>query len=502
MHRAGRSDEAQAIADRALAGVLAPHEEAEVRLSLSSMSSRSTVARAQENRRALALPGLSTSIRARHLAWLAYNLAVGGEPVAAAAEVSALEAAEQTADLETRVMAGLALACADGAGGAYTRALSRIDDLRRMSGDHDAWFFGAVLSFHRAHALAVLGRLDEARATVVDGIVSARAERDSRVLDAWTRFGGLLRISAGQLSDARAEVASPVPADEEPAVDTFAGVARMVALCEIGAHLGDAALLRAGRTAARRAGAGSSPAVRRLAARLLVRTASGPDTAVEAVRLLAGDPLTPATPLVPNDLGYHPWVARVALAAGATEVADRAVAVTGSLERQNPGAPLFAGLAGHTRALVAGDTATLVDAARLLRRTPRPLLAAAAAEDAGRLLAEQGKQSAAVEHLESAFDTYAAGDAIADARRVARLLRRHGVVRRVSTARPARGLGSLTGSELQVVRIIAAGATNRGAAEQLYLSPHTVSSHLRSAFTKLGINSRVQLARVLQDEDL
>jgi DNA-binding CsgD family transcriptional regulator len=501
LHRAGRSDEAQELADRALAGVLPPYEEARVRLSLSSMSSRSTVARAQENRRALALPGLSPSIRARHLAWLAYNLAVGGEPAAAAAAVSAQEAAEQTADLETRVMAGLALACADGAGGAYTRALVRIDDLRRVSGDHDPWFFGAVLAFHRAHALAVLGRLEEARATVVDGIVSARAERDSRVLDAWTQFGGLLRISAGQLSDARAEVASLVPADEEPAVDTFAGVVRMVALCEIGAYLGDAASLRAGRTAARRAGAGSSPAVRRLAARLLVRTASGPDAA-EAVRLLADDPLTPATPLVPNDVGYHPWVARVALAAGATEVAERAVSVTGSLDRQNSGVPLFAGLAGHTRALVAGDTAMLVDAAQLLRRTQRPLLAAAAAEDAGRLLAEQGRPSAAVEHLETAFDTYAAGDAKADARRVARLLRRHGVVRRVSTGRPARGLGSLTRSELQVVRIIASGATNRGAAEQLYLSPHTVSSHLRSAFTKLGINSRVQLARMLQDEDL
>jgi DNA-binding CsgD family transcriptional regulator len=50
-----------------------------------------------------------------------------------------------------------------------------------------------------------------------------------------------------------------------------------------------------------------------------------------------------------------------------------------------------------------------------------------------------------------------------------------------------------------VVRIIAEGATNRRAAEQLYLSPHTVSSHLRSAFTKLGITSRVQLARVLQE---
>lgn len=502
LHQAGRSDRAQVLADRALAGVLPPHEEAKVRLSLSSMTTRSTVARAEENSRALALPGLTTLIRARHLGWLAYNLAVGGEPAATAAVESAMDAAEVTADLETRVMTGLALACIDGAGGVHTRALTRIENLRRVSRDHDPWFFGAILEFHRAHVLAVLGRLDEARATVVDGIVAARDERDSRVLTAWARFGGLLRISAGQLSDARAEVASAVPAaDAEPAIDTFAGVVHMVALCEIGAHLGDRASLRAGRAAARAAGAGSSPAVRRLAARLLARTASGPAAATEAARLLDDDPLTPATPLVPNDL-HHPWMARVALAAGATDLAERAVAVAVSLDRQNPGVPLFTGLAGHTRALVADDPDMLVDAARLLQGTQRPLLAAAAAEDAGRLLAERGRRSAAVEHLNAAFGTYTAHEATADARRVVQLLRHQGVVRRLGTSRPARGVPSLTSSELQVVRIIAAGATNREAAEELYLSPHTVSSHLRSAFAKLGINSRVQLARALQDEAL
>jgi DNA-binding NarL/FixJ family response regulator len=160
--------------------------------------------------------------------------------------------------------------------------------------------------------------------------------------------------------------------------------------------------------------------------------------------------------------------------------------------------PLFAGLARHTRGLVAEDTAMLIDAARLLERTQRPLLAAAAAEDAGRVLAER-RMRAAVEHLNAAFDTYAAHGATVDARRVGRLLRRQGVARRALADRPENGWASLTSSELQVVRIIAAGATNRSAAEQLYLSPHTVSSHLRSAFTKLGINSRVQLARVLHE---
>jgi DNA-binding CsgD family transcriptional regulator len=46
------------------------------------------------------------------------------------------------------------------------------------------------------------------------------------------------------------------------------------------------------------------------------------------------------------------------------------------------------------------------------------------------------------------------------------------------------------------VRLVAGGATNRSAAEQLYVSPHTVSTHLRHAFAKLGITSRNELIRI------
>jgi DNA-binding CsgD family transcriptional regulator/predicted ATPase len=52
----------------------------------------------------------------------------------------------------------------------------------------------------------------------------------------------------------------------------------------------------------------------------------------------------------------------------------------------------------------------------------------------------------------------------------------------------------LTKSELAVVELVAQGATNRQAAERLFLSPHTVSTHLRHTFEKLGIRSRVELA--------
>ncbi|MGH3636056.1 MAG: response regulator transcription factor [Mycobacterium sp.] len=42
------------------------------------------------------------------------------------------------------------------------------------------------------------------------------------------------------------------------------------------------------------------------------------------------------------------------------------------------------------------------------------------------------------------------------------------------------------------------GATNRDAATQLHLSPHTVKTHLHNAFTKLGITCRAQLAQLMR----
>ena len=39
--------------------------------------------------------------------------------------------------------------------------------------------------------------------------------------------------------------------------------------------------------------------------------------------------------------------------------------------------------------------------------------------------------------------------------------------------------------------------TNREVAQELFVSPHTVSMHLRHAFAKLGVKSRVELTRLV-----
>jgi len=56
-------------------------------------------------------------------------------------------------------------------------------------------------------------------------------------------------------------------------------------------------------------------------------------------------------------------------------------------------------------------------------------------------------------------------------------------------------LAALTPKEYQVAALIAQGATNRVAAQGLFLSTRTVEVHLANVYRKLGINSRAQLVR-------
>jgi DNA-binding CsgD family transcriptional regulator len=56
------------------------------------------------------------------------------------------------------------------------------------------------------------------------------------------------------------------------------------------------------------------------------------------------------------------------------------------------------------------------------------------------------------------------------------------------------GWKSLTSTERAVSQLVAEGLTNGAVARQLYISPHTVNTHLRHVFAKLGVSNRVALA--------
>jgi sigma-54 dependent transcriptional regulator, acetoin dehydrogenase operon transcriptional activator AcoR len=61
---------------------------------------------------------------------------------------------------------------------------------------------------------------------------------------------------------------------------------------------------------------------------------------------------------------------------------------------------------------------------------------------------------------------------------------------------PVPGWADLTGTQRIVAELVTDGLTNRGVGARLFLSPHTVDFHLRQIYRKLGVRSRVELARL------
>jgi DNA-binding CsgD family transcriptional regulator len=57
--------------------------------------------------------------------------------------------------------------------------------------------------------------------------------------------------------------------------------------------------------------------------------------------------------------------------------------------------------------------------------------------------------------------------------------------------------GGLTPTQRRVAELVAAGMTNRQAADKLFMSPHTVEAHLSAIYRALGIRSRAELGAAL-----
>ncbi|MFF4366387.1 ATP-binding protein [Streptomyces sp. NPDC001594] len=190
---------------------------------------------------------------------------------------------------------------------------------------------------------------------------------------------------------------------------------------------------------------------------------------------------------------------RITLAAGDAEGARTAVRAARRLAEANPGVASLAAFATQAAGLMDGDPAALAAAAEAMREGPRRLAAASALEDAG---AAAGAAGAGL--LEEALAAYTGMGARREIARVRRRLERLGPTAGAAAVGTAAGPGEaalrepdveLTPSELRVVRLVVEGLTNRAVADRLFLSPHTVDTHLRHAFAKYGVNSRVELAR-------
>ena len=187
-------------------------------------------------------------------------------------------------------------------------------------------------------------------------------------------------------------------------------------------------------------------------------------------------------------------------------------------------------------ALAAGDVDAARDAATELgsiaAAMDSPLLKAMAARADGAVLVAAGESAAALVPLRRSLAAWMRLDAPYDAARArvliaqactalgdvetaaleldaaSRTFRDLGATPDVAfvEALAARGLarppGGLTPREVEVIRLVASGKTNRAIATELVLSDKTVARHVSNIFTKLGISSRAAATAYAYDHDL
>jgi predicted ATPase/DNA-binding CsgD family transcriptional regulator len=199
-------------------------------------------------------------------------------------------------------------------------------------------------------------------------------------------------------------------------------------------------------------------------------------------------------------------LALVELAVGnidaAAEYAQNAEAVAARL-----GLRLPAALAGRTRAAVLLALSEPLEAARVAHESAEAagavggrLQAAFSRGLEGRALAAAGERSEAIAVLREAEQELDACGSVRVRDEMRRELRRLGA--RSEPRGPAAvgdtGVGALTKRELEIAGLVADRMTNREIAASLFLSDKTIESHIRNIFHKLGVSSRVEIARTIE----
>ena len=188
-------------------------------------------------------------------------------------------------------------------------------------------------------------------------------------------------------------------------------------------------------------------------------------------------------------------------AAARAERPERARTWAGELDTfaQQTGASSAAAAAAHGRALLAAgaDADALFELAlehhaRSSHRADRGRTQLAL----GKFLRRSRRRVDARAHLRAALETFEDLGAAPLAERTRQELRASGESAR---KRDPSTLTELTAQELQVVRLVRQGLSNRDVAAQLFLSPRTIDFHLRNVFAKLGVASRAELTALHLD---
>jgi DNA-binding NarL/FixJ family response regulator len=232
----------------------------------------------------------------------------------------------------------------------------------------------------------------------------------------------------------------------------------------------------------------------------------------------------------------HPGLALLRLAQGRTDVAAAAIRRVAA-EGRDPRRRTIDLAACVEIMLAAGDAAAARTAAdelaRLAEGQTAPFLRALASQASGAVLLAEGVAPAALGALRQAVEGWRELEApyqVAQARVLIGLAHRalsdadtaaieldaarHAFaalgaipdLRRVEALTISQPAGpparSLTGRELEVLRLVATGRTNRAIADRLGISEKTVARHVSNIFTKLGLSTRAAATAWAYQHDL
>jgi DNA-binding CsgD family transcriptional regulator len=503
---AGLGEEGKKFADSALRQALPPDEEARVRLSVASMFDLSPEIRAENARAALALPRLNTDLRASLWAALFHNLVVGGRiEEALAIEPKAREAVYASASEASWFAFELPESAVHYQKSDFGRAFEILTAAERRGFDsHDDPRKRLAHNF-RAWILAALDRYPQALHAADDGVAAAHRDRQNWALRVFETTRGRQLLQMGQLGEAMTALEGRFGPNEAHLVVGPLDAPSVVALGKLRIHTGD------------ERGASESAAVAKVMLRspvtsvkhhaiwflaFLALSQGIPNQAHQWLRSAGDDQRLTLFPLFPVEAVDDPQLIRIATAVGDQELAERVIAQAERRQALNPGVTTFAAVAAHARGIWQQSINELETAVGLFAAGLRPLAYASALEDLGCQLVRSGDRKGGVAALDQALNITTQVGANWDTARLRRRLRQLGIRRRATSAeRPKTGWASLTDAESAVAQLATEGNTNREIAEKLFTSPHTVNTHLRHIFEKLGINSRVTLTRMAESRD-
>ncbi|MFJ9778857.1 AAA family ATPase [Amycolatopsis sp. NPDC101161] len=489
LYRVGDFADAERVATRALPRTADP--ELLVDLHTTVTQCRAMTGRSAESLAALGeaagTPGLPARHRARLLVLTARTHRDLGE-VDTAAKVATAALAEAGEDPWATGWALHVLSLVAMMRGEWAEALPLFDRAMATAADDPALTdLGLLLRINQAVTFGALDRYPEALAAAERARERAdRAGSVVRLTQAQSALGQLL-LGSGRWDDALAEV-DVVPDDlKDPSVACCDhGVAAIIHF-----HRGETA-------AAHRHLELAAPCAERIGGRVVesLTLARGHafEQAGEPDRALAA--LTAALAGEDEGEGLLADAVRLAVETGDTATADgigaRVHAFTAGAE-----VPHRQALRLHCRGMTERDAAALLRAADGYRDAGRPLPRAQALEAAAAAFAEAGDRGSARAAFTHALGLFEGLGAQRDVARLRARFRALGIRRgpTVKHRQATHGWESLTPTETKIAGLVVEGLSNPQIAARLFLSPRTVATHVSHILAKLGVHSRIDIAR-------